>query len=353
MIAKISNLTKKFNSVTAIKSINFEVEEGKILAILGPSGCGKSTLLQLIAGLEEPDQGQISINNKIVYSKRKNIFISPDKREIALVFQNYALWPHYNVFDNVAYPLKVRKEKKSVIKDKVRSILSLVKLEDAEVRYPNELSGGEQQRVALARALIMEPKILLLDEPFSNLDAKLKEEMQYEIKGIQQKMGLTILHVTHDQNEAMSIADKIIIMREGEIVQKGDSEEIYCNPCNQFVANFIGKMNTIDSDLILEFNKRSKFSENKLNKIISDKLANNFVKDNKTLFFRPEEIKLNTEEGLVKAKIIERRYLGNLIEYKLMIKDHILLVQTNPDEKYQAGDEAYIDFISCYKLEVN
>jgi iron(III) transport system ATP-binding protein len=315
MLAEIKNLKKNFKEFTAVDSINLKVKSGEILAILGPSGCGKSTLLQLIAGLEKPDQGEIKINNNLVYSKEKNIFLAPDKRKISLVFQNYALWPHYNIFDNIAYPLKVRKKSKSIIKNKVKSVIDLVKLKGTEKRYPFELSGGEQQRVALARALIMKPQILLLDEPLSNLDAKLREDMQSEIKRIQRQMDLTIIHVTHNQKEAMGLADRISIMKKGKIIQTGKAEEIYCNPCNKFVANFVGKINIFEDE---------------------------------NLLLRPEKISINCKKGKKNAEIIERIFLGNIIEYKLRLADKKnsknIIVQTSTEEKYSIGDKVSINY---------
>lgn len=315
MLAEIKNLKKNFKEFTAVDSINLKVKSGEILAILGPSGCGKSTLLQLIAGLEKPDQGEIKINNNLVYSKEKNIFLAPDKRKISLVFQNYALWPHYNIFDNIAYPLKVRKKSKSIIKNKVKSVIDLVKLKGTEKRYPFELSGGEQQRVALARALIMKPQILLLDEPLSNLDAKLREDMQSEIKRIQRQMDLTIIHVTHNQKEAMGLADRISIMKKGKIIQTGKAEEIYCNPCNKFVANFVGKINIFEDE---------------------------------NLLLRPEKISINCKTGKKNAEIIERIFLGNIIEYKLRLADKKnsknIIVQTGTEEKYSIGDKVSINY---------
>jgi iron(III) transport system ATP-binding protein len=315
MLAEIKNLKKNFKEFTAVDSINLKVKSGEILAILGPSGCGKSTLLQLIAGLEKPDQGEIKINNNLVYSKEKNIFLAPDKRKISLVFQNYALWPHYNIFDNIAYPLKVRKKSKSIIKNKVKSVIDLVKLKGTEKRYPFELSGGEQQRVALARALIMKPQILLLDEPLSNLDAKLREDMQSEIKRIQRQMDLTIIHVTHNQKEAMGLADRISIMKKGKIIQTGKAEEIYCNPCNKFVANFVGKINIFEDE---------------------------------NLLLRPEKININCKTEKKNAEIIERIFLGNIIEYKLRLaykkNSKNIIVQTSPEEKYSIGDKVSINY---------
>jgi ABC-type Fe3+/spermidine/putrescine transport system ATPase subunit len=315
MLAEIKNLKKNFKEFTAVDSINLKVKSGEILAILGPSGCGKSTLLQLIAGLEKPDQGEIKINNNLVYSKEKNIFLAPDKRKISLVFQNYALWPHYNIFDNIAYPLKVRKKSKSIIKNKVKSVIDLVKLKGTGKRYPFELSGGEQQRVALARALIMKPQILLLDEPLSNLDAKLREDMQSEIKRIQRQMDLTIIHVTHNQKEAMGLADRISIMKKGKIIQTGKAEEIYCNPCNKFVANFVGKINIFEDE---------------------------------NLLLRPEKISINCKKGKKNAEIIERIFLGNIIEYKLRLADKKnsknIIVQTSTEEKYSIGDKVSINY---------
>ncbi len=237
--AEIKNLSKKYGDFEALKEADLIINKGEILAILGPSGCGKTTMLKLISGLEIPDSGEIVVENELVYSKEKGIYKSADKRNLAMVFQNYAIWPHKNVFENIAYPLKIKKLKKSAINEKVESIMNLVKLDGKEKRYSYQLSGGEKQRVALARALVMKPRLLLLDEPFSNLDAKLRDEMKEELKRIRAELDLTVIHVTHDQKEARDIADKLAVMNKGHILQVGSPEEVYENPKDDFIADFI------------------------------------------------------------------------------------------------------------------
>lgn len=348
--AHLKGITKDFGGLRAVDSLNLDINKGEILAILGPSGCGKSTLLQLIAGLERPNKGYIRISGETVFSNNENIFISPNKRQIALVFQNYALWPHFNVFENIAYPLKIKKFNKKQIKEDVMKAISLVKLDKKENRYPYELSGGEQQRVALARALVMEPKLLLLDESLSNLDAKLKEEMICEIKRIQKEMGLTIVHVTHDQNEAMSIADRIAIMNKGKLVQIGKPREIYNNPKTKFIASFIGKTNIINvrlrddcSENILELGNGIIF-KNKINFCSNKKQA--------VISVRPEDIKLSrTKKGMSKGKITSITYRGSITDYELKISDSILNVQTNSEENYNIGEEVWFDVQKAVQVE--
>ncbi|GKX31068.1 iron ABC transporter ATP-binding protein [Vallitalea longa] len=249
----IRSISKKYNEVNALNDISLDIYKGELLSILGSSGCGKSTLLYCIAGLEKPDCGNINLNDRVLFSKTKKVFIPPEKRNVSLVFQNYALWPHMNIFKNVAYPLQIRKVNKSIIKKEVFNILDLVGLSGKEKKYPFELSGGEQQRAAVARGLIMKPDILLLDEPFSNLDAKLREKMQDELKRIQKLTKLTMIHVTHDQEEAMRISDRIAIMNKGKLLQIGCPSEVYKKPKDTFVAGFIGKSNLISYDNIKKY----------------------------------------------------------------------------------------------------
>ena len=233
-VLELKNLTKKFGDFTAVDSMSLIVGDGEMIALLGGSGCGKTTTLRMIAGFTNPTQGQILVDGKDVGS------IAPYRRNIGIFFQNYALFPHMTVFENVAFGLKLKKLGKDEISSRVRSILDLVKLEGLDGRYPRELSGGQQQRVALARALVMEPSILLLDEPLSNLDAKLRVEMQVEIKNIQKKLGITTIIVTHDHEEAVSLADRVIVMNAGKILQIGTPQEIFDRPCSPFVADFMG-----------------------------------------------------------------------------------------------------------------
>ena len=236
-ISKIYKDPKTGKDFYAVKNTDLEIKPGSFVTLLGPSGCGKTTTLRMIAGFESPDEGEIYLGDEPINE------LTPNKRDTAMVFQSYALLPHYNIFDNVAYGLKLRKVPKDVIKEKVMKILDLVKLSGMEGRMTNQLSGGQQQRVALARALVIEPSVLLFDEPLSNLDAKLRVEMRTEIRRIQQEVGITAIYVTHDQSEAMAISDQIIIMDKGVVAQMGTPEEIYYHPVSEFVADFIGEAN--------------------------------------------------------------------------------------------------------------
>lgn len=245
---KISGITKYYGKNKILKNLDLEVGKDEILTIIGPSGCGKTTLLNIIAGLISCEEGSIEINKKKILDE--NVFIKPENRNISMVFQSYALWPMMNIFDNVAYPLKVRKVKKGIIEEKVKNILELVHLSGKEYYYPGELSGGEKQRVALARALIYEPELLLLDEPLSNLDANLRDDMQKEIRYLSKKLKLTVIHVTHDQKEAMAMSDKIAVMCEGEILEVNTPLNLYKNPENEFTKEFFGKTNIVSGKRI-------------------------------------------------------------------------------------------------------
>ena len=234
-ISKIYQDPKTGKDFRAVDDANIVIKPGSFVTLLGPSGCGKTTTLRMIAGFESPDEGEIFLGDKAINE------LTPNKRDTAMVFQSYALFPHYNVFDNVAYGLKLRKLSKEEIHEKVMEILDLVELTGMESRMTNQLSGGQQQRVALARALVVEPSVLLFDEPLSNLDAKLRVSMRTEIRNIQQRVDITAVYVTHDQSEAMALSDQIIIMHKGVVAQVGTPQEIYYHPVNEFVADFIEK----------------------------------------------------------------------------------------------------------------
>ncbi|MCR5005408.1 MAG: ABC transporter ATP-binding protein, partial [Clostridiales bacterium] len=243
-VSKIYLDPKTKKEFYAVYDTSLDIEPGTFVTLLGPSGCGKTTTLRMIAGFESPDEGEIYLGGEPINA------LTPNKRDTAMVFQSYALLPHYNIFDNVAYGLRLRKMDKETIKKKVTDILALVGLEGMETRMTNQLSGGQQQRVALARALVLEPGVLLFDEPLSNLDAKLRVQMRTEIRRIQQEAGITAIYVTHDQSEAMAISDQIIIMEKGLVSQIGSPEEIYYHPKNEFVADFIGEANFLKGTLI-------------------------------------------------------------------------------------------------------
>lgn len=236
----IKHITKAFGDNVVLKEFNETFQDGEFITLLGPSGCGKTTMLRIIAGFEKPTSGELYIDDQLVSGGKT--FLPPEKRSIGMVFQSYAVWPHMNVFDNVAYPLTIKKVNKAEIKKQVDRVLAIVHLSQYAERFPNQLSGGQQQRVALARALVAAPKLLLLDEPLSNLDAKLRESMRFEIKEIQRELGVTVVYVTHDQTEAMAMSDRIFLINRGVVQQSGSPEEIYNNPANQFVADFLGKV---------------------------------------------------------------------------------------------------------------
>ena len=244
----ISAVTKSFGAVRAVDAVSLDVAAGETIVLLGPSGCGKTTLLRLIAGFMRPDAGSITIAGKLVASS--TVMVPPERRSLSMVFQSYAVWPHKTVYENLAYGLKLRRLGRDVVRAKVAEGLAVVKMEGYADRYPGELSGGQQQRVALARALVLEPEILLFDEPLSNLDATLREHMRFEIKALLQKLEITAIYVTHDQHEAMVVADRIAVMNRGRIEQIGSADQLYHRSATEFVARFIGLANVIDAQVI-------------------------------------------------------------------------------------------------------
>ncbi|MBV9602345.1 MAG: ABC transporter ATP-binding protein [Chloroflexi bacterium] len=245
-------LAKEFpgNPAPAVDDVSFDVEHGELLVLLGPSGCGKTTTLRMIAGLEEPDAGEVWLGSGLVSSAQRNVFVPTEKRNIGMVFQSYAIWPHMTVFENVAYPLRVRRVSRKLIQERVGQTLELLGLAGLEERPATQLSGGQQQRVALARALVFEPRILLLDEPLSNLDAKLRVHMRSELKNLQQATGITSIFVTHDQAESMALADRIIVMNRGRIEQIGSPADVYQRPRSRFVNDFVGSMNALQGVVV-------------------------------------------------------------------------------------------------------
>ncbi|MBW1690256.1 MAG: ABC transporter ATP-binding protein, partial [Deltaproteobacteria bacterium] len=306
---EIKNLFKRFKNVVAVNHIDLEVIQGEMLTLLGPSGCGKTTTLRCIAGLETPEEGEIVIDGKPMLSKG---IVPPSKRGIGMVFQNYAVWPHMRVFNNVVYGLKLQRISRQSIKERAYQVLELVGLTGLEDRYPAQLSGGQQQRVALARALVRNPKVLLLDEPLSNLDAKLREKMRFEIKSLVRRMGITSVYVTHDQAEAMVISDRIAVMESGDVVQIGTAEEIYQKPANRFVADFIGTMNFMSGEVVQvlqdtdDVHVRTEFSDRMLCK--TPNTAETTPGKKVYASIRPEDVEVFTEppkgrENLFKGTI--------------------------------------------------
>jgi spermidine/putrescine ABC transporter ATP-binding subunit len=298
---RLENIVKTFDGTTALKGISLHIKHKELFTLLGPSGCGKSTTLRIIAGLDYPDSGHIYFGDQEV------TYLPSYERGAVLVFQNYALWPHMTVFDNVAYGLKIRKVPKEEIKRKVEWALELVKLKGYENRYPTQLSGGQQQRVAIARALVVEPKVLLLDEPLSNLDAKLRLEMRSEIRRIQRELGITVIYVTHDQEEAMAISDRIAVMNVGTVEQVGTPRDIYERPKTEFVASFMGKTNVIPAKVVERNGDRVtvEFESFRL-----DGLHYTGESDDVVLVIRPERIKFRPGENTVALEGVV-----DLIEY--------------------------------------
>ncbi|MFJ7951917.1 ABC transporter ATP-binding protein [Lysinibacillus sp. NPDC096418] len=311
---KIENVSKQFGQVHGVKDLNLDIKAGEFFTFLGPSGCGKTTTLRMIAGFYYPTEGKIHFDNRDV------TLLQPNRRNIGMVFQNYALFPHMTVDENIAFGLQVRKLSKSEIKLKVDRIRGLVHLKEYGSRKINELSGGQQQRVALARALVIEPDILLLDEPLSNLDAKLREETRIEIKRIQSELGVTTIYVTHDQMEAMAMSDRIMVMENGYVKQIGTPQDIYNRPLNRFVADFIGETNLIEATIEaiqdddirvkttngLVFTGQKQHSSPSLTHIIGDKVF---------LSIRPESINQGTGDNTLTGKISFVEFTGISVNY--------------------------------------
>lgn len=336
-ISKIYKDPKTGKDFYAVKDTSVEIKPGSFVTLLGPSGCGKTTTLRMIAGFESPDEGEIYLGDEPINT------LTPNKRDTAMVFQSYALLPHYNIFDNVAYGLKLRKMPKDVIKEKVMRILDLVELSGMESRMTNQLSGGQQQRVALARALVIEPSVLLFDEPLSNLDAKLRVQMRTEIRRIQQEVGITAIYVTHDQSEAMAISDNIIIMNKGVIAQMGTPEEIYYHPVDEFVADFIGEANFLKGNF-MGFDGDYAILDFEGNKIKAPKKEK--MEDGKeyTAVLRPEAAKLSDEGGLP-CNVVVSCFMGSYQNYHVKVGDTLVKLEDhNPKNRkvYKQGESCHL-----------
>lgn len=309
----IKNITKKFGDAKAVNNANIEIKSGEFFTLLGSSGCGKTTLLRTIAGFYVQDEGNIYFGDQLIDN------VPAHKRNIGMVFQNYAIFPHLTVGENVAYGLKARNIAKDVIEKKVMAALEMVQLSHLKDRKPSDMSGGQQQRVALARAIVIEPGILLMDEPLSNLDAKLRIKMRNDIKKLQSEVGITTIYVTHDQEEALAVSDRIAVMDKGVIQQIGTPEEIYNHPVNKFVANFIGTTNFIEGEIYKKENKS--FIKIK-NKEIQLDLEKDYV--GKAIYsIRPEAIVLQNEDGedVIKGKVKNATFLGDFMAYEVELMD--------------------------------
>ena len=332
----IRNVSKAFGDNVVLKEFDQTFKDGEFVTLLGPSGCGKTTMLRMIAGFEKPTTGEILIGDKVVSSDK--VFIPPEKRDIGMVFQSYAVWPHMTVGENVAYPLQIQKVNRQEIEKRVNHVLDIVHLTQYKERIPSQLSGGQQQRVALARALVAQPKLLLLDEPLSNLDAKLRESMRFEIKEIQRALGITVVYVTHDQTEAMAMSDRIILINRGVVQQVASPEEIYNRPSNQFVADFLGKVDFVkgearDGRVFLTGTAQSiPYTGGKTGRV--------------ELAIRPERITLDLKAGDLKGTLESQYYLGDVNDCRVLVEGVKLRVIA-PAETYAAmtpGDTVYLTF---------
>ncbi|MDO9402950.1 MAG: ABC transporter ATP-binding protein [Polaromonas sp.] len=343
-------------AVKAARDICFDVPEGKLFTLLGPSGCGKTTTMRSIAGLERPTSGDISVSGASVYSSSRDIFIAPNKRNFGMVFQSYAIWPHMNVFQNAAFPLDVGKRKftKREVEDRVNRVLHVVGLEAFSHREATMLSGGQQQRLALARALVMEPKLLLLDEPLSNLDAKLRERMRFELKRLQRESGLTTIYVTHDQGEALALSHEIAVMREGRIVQIGSPRDVYERPGSKFVADFVGLTNFVDATVAGrveqgEGTENLYVVESAIGQLCVYSIEALQPGDAVLVSVRPEDVDLtehkpdagrhfNVIEGTVDSKV----FLGEYIDFQVRVGDRQVMARVHPSLTTAVGEKLYL-----------
>jgi iron(III) transport system ATP-binding protein len=340
----LERIVKKYGKVKAVDELSLEVREGELLTLLGPSGCGKTTVLRCVSGFIKPDSGDIYLGD------RKITEIPPQKRGIGLVFQNYALWPHMTVFQNLAFGLQIKKLSKSEIHQKVERALSLVQLEGFEDRYPRQLSGGQQQRVALARALVLEPDILLLDEPLSNLDALLREQMRFEIALIHKQAGITTIYVTHDQTEAMVISDRIVVLEKGRLMQLGTPLEIYSKPVNKFVAGFMGttnfiygKVNSFDKDYAEVTTDDGVTLTGRGRELKKGDEVDVAIRPESITFLSPAEME-TTPRGphLYEAEVVRASYIGELIDYQLKIKNHLIRAKGEVRTAHRVGGRIFI-----------
>jgi iron(III) transport system ATP-binding protein len=353
-VLKVRSLFTEYPSdkgtvVKAAQDVSFDVPEGKLFTLLGPSGCGKTTTLRSIAGLEKPTSGDIEVGPRTVYSSSRGIFVAPNKRNFGMVFQSYAIWPHMNVFQNVAFPLEVRKMPKKEIRERVMRVLTAVQLDHLVEREATKLSGGQQQRLALARALVMEPQLLLLDEPLSNLDAKLRDHMRIELKRLQRDLGLTTVYVTHDQSEALALSHEIAVMKDGFVVQVGTPRQIYETPRNQFVADFVGSTNFVGGTVTAVDGGghcvvHTGFGDLKVQ-------AGEGVQKGQTVVIsvRPEDVELvETEpppaagDNIVSGTVHAKDFLGEYLDFHVKVGDVVLQARAHPSLRTPTGDTIFV-----------
>lgn len=350
MYLRLEKLSKIFpardggSDVRAVDAVDLDIERGHFVTLLGPSGCGKTTTLRLIAGFEFPSEGRIVLDGQDIAEQ------PPNRRDMAMVFQSYAIFPHLSVFENIAYGLKIKKIGGSDLRKRVGQALEMTELTGLENRQPNQLSGGQQQRVALARCLVMQPKVLLFDEPLSNLDAKLRVQMRSEIRRIQQELGITSVYVTHDQDEAMVLSDRIVVMSNGRIQQVGGAVEIYRRPANRFVADFIGRANFLPVSVLGQSGDQWRVRLDQVELLVDAAPDARFTSgDQGQLLVRPESMRLRADgPGQLTALVERTAYLGSLAEYDLQVAgQRVAAVRYDPGEAdlYAVGATVNVELI--------
>ena len=356
--------TPRGEPVKAAQDVAFTVPEGRLFTLLGPSGCGKTTTLRSIAGLERPRAGEITVNDRVVFSAAKGIFVAPNRRGFGMVFQSYAIWPHMNVFQNAAFPLEVGRGRHSraAVREKVMKGLTAVRLDHLADREATTLSGGQQQRLALARALVMEPALLLLDEPLSNLDAKLREKMRFELKRLQRELKITTVYVTHDQSEALALSHQIAVMNEGRIQQIGTPREIYERPANQFVADFVGNTNFLEGTvrcIDAEVESMPAIVRTEIGDVAVVATQSLRPDEGVAISIRPEDVGLaevrppggNVWEGRVEQKV----FLGEAVDFQVRVGGRTLLSRQHPTLRTKVGESIFVrlDPDKCVVLKVS
>jgi putative spermidine/putrescine transport system ATP-binding protein len=335
----IERLEKRFGNVAALKSLSLRVEEGELISLLGPSGCGKTTTLRCVAGFEQPDAGEI------LFDAQNITQLPPERRDIGMVFQNYALFPHMTVSQNLAFGLEMRKVSQANVAERVKQALRMVQLDAMLDRYPRQLSGGQQQRVALARALVIEPRMLLLDEPLANLDASLREEMRFFIRDLQQRVGITTLYVTHDQSEAMVMSDRVVVMFSGEIAQVGPPRDLYARPASREVAQFIGRTQFVSATVLARRDAAHVELDTPLGTLVAPADPALVIGQQALLVVRPEALRLEasvqTGAQARQGQVIRTYFLGGSVEHVLSFAGGVtLFAHTAPGSDIAAGAQA-------------
>ena len=339
----IAGIDKRFGSFQALSGIDLQIAEREFITFLGPSGCGKTTMLRTLAGFLTPDGGTIEVGGRQLSSPQA--VVPPEQRRMGMVFQNYAVWPHMSVFENVAFGLRIEKIARAKIDECVARVLAAVGLEGLEHRHPGQLSGGQQQRVALARSLVVEPSILLLDEPLSNLDAKLRERMRTELKTLQRRTGITFIYVTHDQAEAMALSDRIVVFNKGTVQQVGTPRDVYERPANLFVADFMGLVNKLPGTLLEHHGgtARVRVGDQTMDAHMTEGLDG--AVGPVTLAIRPEAIRLGAagaSGNVLTGTVVESAFLGNIVDYQIDVGGLLVRVQGDRQQSYEPGTAVHM-----------